>query len=180
MATAAKVETSKDATAMERLWALACVLAQQQRVNEALKCLEVRLKGNCVRWLQACFGLNQSDDLTSHDLFSDCVQLVINAKDLPVQTQLHSQILLAELCAIVCTNEKKAEDQELYLRRVQRAEKCVNAVEAALEDDKAIEVNCVDLSCFSYVAGINTMWLYIVTCAENMATSFYQGQVPAH
>lgn len=36
-----KTETSMDAGAMERVWALACVLAQQQRVREALKCLEV-------------------------------------------------------------------------------------------------------------------------------------------
>lgn len=57
-----------------------------------------------------------------------------------MQTQLHAQILLAELCAIVCTNEKKAENRELFLRRVQRAEKCINAVEAALQKGAGIQV----------------------------------------
>ena len=45
---------------------------------------------------------------------------------------LQANVLLAEICSLVCNNSKKTDNRDLWTRRVIKTEKCIHAVDAAI------------------------------------------------
>jgi hypothetical protein len=46
---------------------------------------------------------------------------------------VQANVLLAEICSVACSNSKKAEDRDLWTRRVIQTEKCLLSADAAIE-----------------------------------------------
>lgn len=69
----------------------------------------------------------------------------------------NANTLLAEMCVVACSNERKSKDHELWRRRVVRAERCVASVDAMLQEGVACPVRvseavtAIVLSIFSSV-----------------------------
>uniref|UniRef100_A0AAV1VL43 Uncharacterized protein n=1 Tax=Peronospora matthiolae TaxID=2874970 RepID=A0AAV1VL43_9STRA len=88
---------------VQQLWTLACLLAQRGLVPQTAQCLEP---------LCALDSSNRSAE----------EQVIL----------VQANAVYAELCSVACSNSRKAEDRELWTRRVARIEKCIHAVDTAV------------------------------------------------
>ncbi|KAK1948019.1 hypothetical protein P3T76_000309 [Phytophthora citrophthora] len=95
------------------LWSLVCLLSEKKLTTQAMQCLEPL----CAL---------------------DCSTRSIEEQE----TLLQANILLAELCSVVCSNSRKADDRDLWARRVTQTEKCIYSADAAI----ARQVPCSNAS----------------------------------
>ncbi|CAH0477169.1 unnamed protein product [Peronospora belbahrii] len=92
-----------DAEDVRQLWTLACLLAQKQLTNQTANCLQPLCATDCS---------------------------VRSAEEQVILVQ--ANILLAEICGVACSNNRKADDSELWTRRVHTMEDCIDSVDAAV------------------------------------------------
>ncbi|RQM09216.1 hypothetical protein KXD40_001822 [Peronospora effusa] len=88
---------------VRQLWSLACLLAEKQLINQTAMCLE-----------PLCA--------------IDCSTRSAAEQEILVQ----ANVLFAELCSVACNNRKKADNQDLWTHRVNKTEKCIHSVDAAI------------------------------------------------
>ncbi|KAG1700163.1 hypothetical protein DVH05_011972 [Phytophthora capsici] len=88
---------------VRQLWNLACLLAQKQLTMQTIQCLEPLCALDC--------STRSSEEQ---------------------EILLQANILLAELCSVVCSNSRKADDRNLWTRRVTQTEKCIYSADAAI------------------------------------------------
>ncbi|KAE8910754.1 hypothetical protein PF005_g35 [Phytophthora fragariae] len=89
---------------VRQLWSLACLLAQRQLMTQT------------AQTLQPLCAL-------------DCSTRSASEQEILVQ----ANVLLAEICSVACGNSRKADDRDLWTRRVVQVEKCIYSVAAAIE-----------------------------------------------
>ncbi|KAG6609342.1 Growth hormone-regulated TBC protein 1 [Phytophthora cinnamomi] len=89
---------------VRQLWSLACLLAQRQLMAQTAQCLEPLCALDC------------------SDRSAEEQEILVQAN-----------ALLAEICSVACSNSRKADDRDLWTRRVIQVEKCIYSVDAAVE-----------------------------------------------